>query len=382
MRLDEFIEGYERDEAADLRKLAEEKSYAITEYIEGVETGFAESVQGDSLFGSTAPSIFVGRSGYPEVATGLLSPVAGEFDPTEYTTSGDWYAQGVDIDGVFQRRTDLLNSTRYADVDVADTWDGFVGVQRQVAIADRPVDVEISLSGKPNLNVSESLDATGMRAPNGPRVKARNAELAENPHVPRAVEKTLSDDDWRAGAAVDDTVGQYLRGRIRNAPSVDEVGVWRNDYVGNTYWVILAPGDWEFELVEMKAPGSVWSPQSGAYHVGSDYEGYTGRTAYADETSGAYYASRLGVLEELKRRGRQAKVLVLRTVSNDYWAPVGVWQIRESVRNTFEGEAGVAETFHDAVGTLEAQLPISAARLRRKSELVAGVQTNLGQFGG
>jgi hypothetical protein len=422
MRLDEFIEGYERDEAADLRKLAEEKSYAITEYIEGVETGFAESVQGDSLFGSTAPSIFVGRSGYPEVATGLLSPVAGEFDPTEYTTSGDWYAQGVDIDGVFQRRTDLLNSTRYADVDVADTWDGFVGVQRQVAIADRPVDVEISLSGKPNLNVSESLDATGMRAPNGPRVKARNAELAENPHVPRAVEKTLSDDDWRAGGAiaylyrrgfdvydinrilsagalgraeerklvptrwsitaVDDTVGQYLRGRIRNAPSVDEVGVWRNDYVGNTYWVILAPGDWEFELVEMKAPGSVWSPQSGAYHVGSDYEGYTGRTAYADETSGAYYASRLGVLEELERRGRQAKVLVLRTVSNDYWAPVGVWQIRESVRNTFEGEAGVAETFHDAVGTLEAQLPISAARLRRKSELVAGVQTNLGQFGG
>jgi hypothetical protein len=423
MRLDEFIEGYERDEAADLRKLAEEKSYAITEYIDDAETGFTESVQGDSLFGSTAPSIFVGRSGYPEVATGLLSPVAGEFDPTEYTTSSDWYAQGVDIDGVFQRRTGLLNSTRYANVDVADTWDGFVGVQREVAIADRPVDVEIGLSGTPNLDVSESLDATGMRAPNGPRVKARNAELTENPHVPRAVEKTLSDDDWRAegaiaylyrrgfdvydikrilsaGAlgraeerrlvptrwsitAVDDTVGQYLRGRIRNAPSVDEVEVWRNDYVGNTYWVVLAPGDWEFELVEMKAPGSIWNPdESGPFWVGSDYENYTGRTAYVDETSGAYYASRLGVLEELERRGRQAKVLVLRTVSDAYWAPVGVWQIRESVRNAFEGEAGVAETFHDAVNALEPQLPISPARLSRKSEMVAGVQTNLGQFGG
>jgi hypothetical protein len=52
------------------------------------------------------------------------------------------------------------------------------------------------------------------------------------------------------------------------------------------------------------------------------------------------------------------------------------------VRNAFEGEAGVAETFHDAVNALEPQLPISPARLSRKSEMVAGVQTNLGQFGG
>jgi hypothetical protein len=420
MRLDEFIDGYERDKAADLRKLAEEKSYAITEYIEDVEASVAESVQGDSLFGSTAPSIFVGRSGYPEVATGLLSPVAGKLDPTEYITSSDWYTKEIDIDAVFQRRTGLLNTARYTDVNMAGSWDGFVGVQREVAIADRPVDVEIRLSDRPRLDMSESLDASGMRAPNGPRIKARNAELTENPHVPRAVKKTLSDDDWRtegaiaylyrrgfdvydikrilsAGAlgrsqerrlvptrwsitAVDDTIGKYLRGRIQNSTSVDEVEVWRNEYIGNTYWVIVAPGDWEFELVEIKAPGSVWNPVSGGHHVGSDYETYTGRTAYVDETSGAYYASRLGILEELERRDRQAKVLILRTVSDAYWAPVGVWQIRESVRNAFQGEPGIAETFHNAVSTVESELPISSARLRRKSEMVAGIQTNLDRF--
>jgi hypothetical protein len=420
MRLEEFIDGYTRDQAADLRKLATEKSYAITEYIEAVEAGVAESVQGDALFGSTAPSIFVGRSGYPEVATGLLSPVAGEFDPTEYITSSDWYTKEIDIDAVFQRRTGLLNTARYTDVNMADSWDGFVGVQREVAIADRPVDVEIRLSDRPRLDMSESLDTSGMRAPNGPRIKARNAELTENPHVPRAVKKTLSDDDWRAegaiaylyrrgfdvydikrilsaGAlgrskerrlvptrwsitAVDDTIGKYLRGRIQNATSVDEVEVWRNEYIGNTYWVIVAPGDWEFELVEIKAPGSVWNPISGGHHVGSDYETYTGRTAYVDETSGAYYASRLGILEELERRDRQAKVLILRTVSDAYWAPVGVWQIRESVRNAFEDEPGIAETFHDAVSAIEPQLPISSTRLRRKSEMVAGIQTSLERF--
>jgi hypothetical protein len=93
--------------------------------------------------------------------------------------------------------------------------------------------------------------------------------------VPRPVEKTLEDDDWRAegamtylyrrgfdvydintilsaGAlgqdrsrrlvptrwsitAVDDTVGNYLRGTLRNAASVDEVQVWYNKYMTNEY---------------------------------------------------------------------------------------------------------------------------------------------------
>jgi hypothetical protein len=181
--------------------------------------------------------------------------------------------------------------------------------------------------------------------------------------------------------AVDDTVGQYLRERIRNAPSVDEVQVHYNAYIGNEYWVILAPGKWEFELVEMKAPGSIWNPvEGGDYYVGADYEGYEGRSQYVSETSGAYYASRLGVLEHLESIGRQAKVLVLRNVSHEYWAPVGVWQIRESVRDAFDGEFGEAETFHAALHELAPRLPIPLSRLRRKSELAAGIQANLRDF--
>jgi hypothetical protein len=42
---------------------------------------------------------------------------------------------------------------------------------------------------------------------------------------------------------------------------------------------------------------------------------------------------------------------------------------------------GEAETFHDAVDGLVPRLPISGERLRRNSRLVAGLQTNLGQFG-
>ncbi|WP_254543339.1 DNA repair protein NreA [Halomarina pelagica] len=423
MRLDEYIDGLEVDETVRMRQLAKEKSYAITDYLADVERRVEETVQGDSLFGSTAPSIFVGRSSYPNVSAGVLAPVSDAEHAADYETSGEWYRRGFTIDDVFQARTNLLNSTQRTNVHVADEWGGFVGVQREVAIADRPVDVEVGLDGPPTIDFDAGL--ANVSTPTGPRATAKSAELAENPHVPRAVEKTLSDDDWRAegamnylynrgfdvydinrilsaGAlgtaesrrlvptrwsitAVDDTVGQYLRGRIRNAPSVDAVEVWYNGYMGNRFWVLLAPGRWEYELVEMKAPGSIWNYDPEArYLVGADYEGYEGRTGYVEETAGAYYAARLGVLEHLADRGRQAKVLVLRHVTEDYWGPTGVWMIRESVRNAFtEGgaEPGEAETFHDAIRTLAPALPIDLNRLRRSSEMASGLQATLGDYG-
>ncbi|MEM4782289.1 MAG: hypothetical protein QXG03_12130, partial [Halalkalicoccus sp.] len=181
--------------------------------------------------------------------------------------------------------------------------------------------------------------------------------------------------------AVDDTIGKFLRGSIRSNPSVDRTRVFSSEYMGNRYWAILSPGNWEFELVEMKAPGSVWNPVDSEVWIASDHEGYEGRTRYVEGgTAGAYYATRLAALEHLEGIGRQAKVLVLRHVSDEYWAPVGVWQIRESVRDAFAGESGVAETFHDAVREIEPHLPVSSGDLRRSSEMVAGVQASLADF--
>jgi hypothetical protein len=426
MDLEDFVAGFERDEAAERRRLAKEKSYAITDHLEDVERELERTLQGDALFGSTAPEIFVGRMGYPQVSTGVLSPVAEDADAADYATSGDWYRQGLDIEGVLRRRTGLLNSQRSANVDVNDVWDGFVGTQREVALADRPVDVEVGLDDAPDVTV----DFDDVGAPTGPRARAERAELAENPHVPPAVEKTLSDDDWRAegamtylyrrgfdvydvntilsaGAlgrpderrlvptrwsitAVDDTVGQYLRGQIRNSQTIHETEVWYNEFLGNRYWIVLSPGRWEYELVEMKAPDSVWNPAGGDYYLGAAHEGYEGRTAYVEETAGAYYAARLGVLEHLADRGRQAKCLVLREATKAYWAPVGVWQVREGVGNAFDpdqwadgvpaDQPATAETFQDAITGLDSQLPISLGRLRRKSTLVSGLQAQISDF--
>jgi hypothetical protein len=416
MRLDEFID-IEANERAERRRLAAEKSYEILDHVESVADRVERTVSDETVVGSVSPSIFVGRSGYPEVSTGILSPVGHEDDAARFATSGAWYDEGVDLEEVFRRRTSLLDSRRSAPVDVHDTWDGFVGVGREVAIADRPVDVEIGLDGDPTV----SFDADGVATPTGPTVDATSASLGENPHVPRPVEKTLEDDDWRAegainylyrrgfdvydidtilaaGAlgredqrrlvptrwsitAVDDTVGQFLRGSIRNARSVDEVEVWHNEFMHNDYWVVLAPGRWEYELVELKAPGSVWNPDPRAgMWIATDHEGESGRTGYVDETAGAYHAARLAALEHLESRGRRAKCLVLRHVSDDYWGPAGVWQVREGVRHAFDGPHATAETVGDAVRGVVDRLPVALADLRRASTMVSGLQSTLADF--
>ena len=427
MRLDEYLE-FEANERAERRRLAREKDYGILDHLDSFEQRFEAEVSDDAVVGSVSPSIFVGRSNYPSVSTGLLSPVGREDRAASFRTSAAWYDEGVSIGDVFERRTSLLNANRGIDVNdagagngtgVHDAWDGWLGVQREVAIADRPVDVEIGLDGRPDLDFEVGVE--DVKTPTGPRASARTAALGENPHVPRPVQKTLEDDDWRAegamtylyrrgfdvyeintilsagalgrGAnrrlvptrwsitAVDDTVGQFLRGSIRSNPTIDAIEVHRNEYLGNAFWVVLVPGTWEYELVELKAPGSIWNPdpEAGTYLAAAS-EGREGRTGYVEETAGAYYAARLGVLEHLDDRGRQAKALVCRHVSDDYWGPVGVWQVREAVRNAFSGEHGTAETFGEAVRGVADHLPISLGRLRRKSTMAAGLQANLAEF--
>ena len=47
---------------------------------------------------------------------------------------------------------------------------------------------------------------------------------------------------------------------------------------------------------------------------------------------GGYMATRLAIVEHLYRRKRQAKAIIVREITRDYYAPVGNWHIRETSR--------------------------------------------------
>jgi DNA repair protein NreA len=77
--------------------------------------------------------------------------------------------------------------------------------------------------------------------------------------------------------------------------------------------------------------GSSWNP-SAEIKASTDYENFYGRKEYASATAGGYYASRLPIIEYLNSIKRQASVLVIRIETPSYWAGLGVWVVRESVR--------------------------------------------------
>ena len=101
--------------------------------------------------------------------------------------------------------------------------------------------------------------------------------------------------------------------------------------MGNAYLIMLFPNVFSYELFELYLPGSSWNPGK-EIKAATDYENFDGRKTYASDTAGGYYASRLPILEYLESIKKQASVLVIRIELPSYWAALGVWVVRESVR--------------------------------------------------
>ena len=370
--------------------------------------------------GASPPSVFIGSHNYPKVNTGILSPQ--HHGKTQMLDSPDkWYSEGYDIERIASLRTSLVNSKQRQKVDRTDK---FLDNTREIAMARKPVDVEVSLDKRPGSNISG-----GRAAPVSASADVENFNLGENPSVERKLEKAFYDTDLKAENAVkelhskgvdsykiqqtlstgmlgeeenrelvptrwsitatDDMISKELRQRVKDYQEINQVEYYRNSYVGNTFHIFLIPGQWEYELMEMKRSGSVWNPAEDSstpspenVYIAQNYEGYSGRTEYADETSGAFYATRLGVLENLESRKRQAKVLVLRDVQPDYWAPLGVWVIRETVRNAFNDaeETETYDKFKQAKFRIGKEFRFIYSQIKQKSRMLGSRQASLSNF--
>jgi len=132
--------------------------------------------------------------------------------------------------------------------------------------------------------------------------------------------------------AVDDTLSKNLRESVKHYPPIDKFQVYRYEYLDNVYAAILSPRNWEFEWIEAWFPGTAWNPDGKTIGMYGDWEGHDGRTTYAS-MGGCYYSARLAVCEQLVKERRQATAIVLREARPGYIMPVGVWQVRENVRN-------------------------------------------------
>jgi hypothetical protein len=132
--------------------------------------------------------------------------------------------------------------------------------------------------------------------------------------------------------AVDSIISKDQMEQIKLFPEINEYRVYESQYLDNRFEVLMIPGAWSYEAMEAWYPGTIWNPSGRHAVMFSDWEGYEGRNKYAT-IGGCYYAARLAVGELLTRERRQAGVVVLREAHPGYIMPVGVWQVRETVRH-------------------------------------------------
>jgi hypothetical protein len=149
--------------------------------------------------------------------------------------------------------------------------------------------------------------------------------------------------------------------RIKGYPLVNQYEVYESDYLGNRFEVILVPDAWSYEAYEAWYPRTLWNPSETHVSIVTDWEGYNGRSAYAS-MGGCYYSGRLAVLEHLTKERRQAKVFIFREAYPDYILPVGVWQVRENVRNAMRQQPSRYDTIEEALGRVMGRLSIPLKR--------------------
>ena len=132
--------------------------------------------------------------------------------------------------------------------------------------------------------------------------------------------------------AIDDTLAKKNIKKIKDFSNRTNFEVYTGDYMGNYYIIMFFPEIWSYELFESYMPND--SLKLKELQTFTDYEGYSGRTAYAYNTVGGYYAARLPVTEHLVEQKKHGAALLLRFVTDDYWVPLGVWVVRQTVRKT------------------------------------------------
>ena len=356
-------------------------------------------MQSEDIAGASPPSVFVGRIGYPYVYAGPLVPPVRE-DTSLYDLPEFWF--GKTIDEIVEFRSMLIRGKQRVHVKRFEEAGKIIEKTRELALAVKPVDVELMLKKKPR----GSIVLNDTVQPFGPSAPIRDLRVG-NPRWDHHIEKAYEDTDLKAAeavlelyskgvfvtkvqrafsigafglkknrrlvptrwsiTAVDNILSRELIEKVKMFPEISEYQVYESLYMDNVFEVLMIPRAWSYEIIEAWYPGTVWNPDGRGVFLYSDWEGYDGRTTYA-EIGGCYYAARLAVCERLLKERRQATVIVLREARPGYIMPVGVWHVRENVRNAMRQKPLKFNTLDEALKWIGSrfQIPLQQWKIRSK----------------
>ena len=330
-----------KGKASYLNRLYSRMSFKTVEYSEKVE-------------GSSPPSVFIGRKGYPNVFIGpLIPPVHGDTaildTPERWANKGAW--------DIIDFRFQLVRGKQA--VNVTDN-NRVTEMVREIALAKNPTDIDAEFSKKARGSFFDE-DVQ----PFGPSAPIKTMEIG-NVNFEHHLEKAHYDTDLLAreavlslysqglfvstiqkafsvGAfglkenrkfvptrwsitAVDSTLSENHLEQIRHYPLIDSYRVYEAENINNKFLILFMPAEWRYETMEAWFPSVIGD----RLEIYGDWEGHYGKKNYA-VIGGCYYAARLAVAEQLMKEKKQATVIIFRESYPGY-IPLGVWNVRENVR--------------------------------------------------
>ncbi len=333
----------------------------------------------DSISGTSPPSVFVGSYNYPKVFVGpMVPPMHG--DTSLLDSPEKW--KGKTLEDIVNFRLNLIRGIQ--KIPIGQTEGRYIENLQEIAMSSKPTDLDLTFRKSPSANIS--LD--GESAPFGPIGEIKSAKFSGTSSS-KPIEKTFYDKDLKAQDAVlnlynsgidiskiqkcfsigmlgknrklvptkwsitatDDIICNYLTEEILNYSLIDSCKVFFYAHLGNIFTVVLFPHRWIYEMVE------AWY-SNGILGFGSDSEDARGIN-HPPAIAGAYFAAKLGVLEYMSKKKIQAGVVILREIRPEYAIPVGVWQVREGIREAMKQNPEISDDFDSALLLASSKMSIS-----------------------
>ncbi len=351
--------------------------------------------------GASPPSVFIGRIGYPKVSIGpMIPPTMG--DTSIIDTPEQWLDKT--LDEIVDFRSMLIRGKYNVNVFDVENKNKIVEYTRELALSKNSVFSEAIFEKKPRGKI-KFYDEIQPHGPSAPIKKLDITNTKYNHHI----EKAFYDTDLKSpkailnlykngvkisniqrafsvGAfgikkyrrfvptrwsitAVDSLIGKEMTKKTKNYHFINEYRIYQLNQFDNRWIILMLPNEWEYELIEAWYPNTTWNPYSRGITIFNSYEFNKGRNTYA-EIGGCYYAARFAVNELLNKEKRQAGVVIMREAHPGYIMPIGVWNVRESVREALKRKYIKFDTLNEAFDHISKYLDIPIERWIKNSAIL------------
>ena len=304
---------------------------------------------------------------------------------------------GKSLEEIVNFRLNLIRGIK--NISTIECEGSYIENLQEMAMSSSPTDTEIEFV-KPTFPIT-SVDEQS--APFGPLGQIKNAKFSST-HANSTIEKVYYDHDLKADDAVmklynsgidvskiqkcfsigmmgisrklvptkwsitatDDIISKTLMLQILDFDIIDSFRVFSFSHLGNLFSIILFPHRWLFEMQEAWHDGTTIG-------FGNDYEDAKG-ISHPPSIAGAFFAAKLGVAEFLFKIQKQAGILVLREIQPEYAVPVGVWQVREGIREAMKQPASIVESMESAIELATKKMSISKNEWIREGKMLKLIQ--------